>query len=49
MIEFRERVTVDQWGSILVEKLPLDRDRLIMLIGAVAVVLAFITYAIATS
>jgi hypothetical protein len=49
LIEFRERVSVDEWGNPLVEKLPLDRERLIMLIGAALVVLAFIIYAIVTS
>ena len=49
LIEFREQVTVDQWGNTLVEKLPLERDRIIMLVGAVAVVCAFIIYALASS
>jgi hypothetical protein len=49
VLEFRERLTVDEWANVRVEKLPLDRDRLIMLIGAAVVVLAFIVYAIATS
>ena len=49
LIEFREHVSVDEWGNPLVEKLPLDRERLIMLVGATLVVLAFIVYAIATS
>ncbi len=49
LIELRERVTVDQWGNVQVEKLPLDLERLIMLIGALAVVFAFIIYATVTS
>jgi hypothetical protein len=49
VIEFKERVSVDEWGNVLVEKLPLDRERLIMLVGAGLVVVAFIIYAIATS
>jgi hypothetical protein len=48
VIEFRERVTVDEWGNTIVEKLPLERDRLIMMIGVVAVILAVVIYAIAT-
>jgi hypothetical protein len=49
LIEFRERVSVDEWGNPLVEKLPLERERLIMVIGAALIVLAFIIYAITTS
>lgn len=49
LIEFRERAVVDEWGNARVEKLPLDRERLIMFIGAAAVVLAFVIYAIASA
>jgi hypothetical protein len=49
LIELRERVSVDEWGNPLVEKLPLDRERIILVIGAALVVLAFIIYAVATS
>lgn len=49
LLELRERITVDEWGNPLVEKLPMDRSRVIMLVGVAAVILAFIIYAIVTS
>lgn len=48
-LELRERITIDEWGNLLVEKLPVDRNRLIMLIGVAAVIVAFIIYAVATA
>ncbi len=49
VLELRERITIDEWGNPLVEKLPVDRNRLIILIGVAAVIVAFIIYAVATA
>lgn len=49
LVELRERVVVDEFGSVRVDKLPVDRSRVIMLVGAAAVLLAFIIYAVTTS
>lgn len=49
LIEFRERVLVNEAGETTVEKLPLDRNRLILLIGFGMLVLVWIIYLVVVS
>lgn len=44
LVERRELVLVDEAGSVTRQALPVDRERIVMLIGAVVVVIVFMIY-----